>query len=98
MSEAGLSPSEKGQLCSLLEGFLQRSRKVQVDSSSIHVFKTVTIPVPSKYVEFGGPARVNTFRADSSYHNAPWYSEVSIKSGRNQGDILVCSGEIDVSC
>jgi hypothetical protein len=86
LSETGLSSLEKGQLCSILEGFLQRSRKVQV-GSTIRVFKTMDIPVASEYIEFGGPARVDTIRADPSYHNAPWFSDVSIKSGRNRGDV-----------
>ena len=86
LSETGVSSEEKGLLCSILDRFLHKNRKVQV-GATIRVFKTMTLPVSREFVEFGGPARVDTIRADPSYNRAPWFSDVSIKSGRSRGDV-----------
>ena len=52
-----------------------------LSESTVKAFKTLHVPVNRQFVpQFGGPARVDIVRADSSYRGEAWNSDVFIRA------------------
>jgi len=80
-----LSALEFAALKTELADFMGKQNKV-LSQSTVNAFKTLHIPVNRDVVPFGGPARVNIVRADSSYRGAAWNSDVRIQAQSVDGD------------
>ena len=74
-----LSALEFASLQTGLAEFLANENKV-LSESTVKAFKTLDVPVNRQFVPFGGPARVDVVRADSSYRSEAWNSDVSIRA------------------
>ena len=74
-----LSALEFAALKTELADFMGKQNKV-LSQSTVNAFKTLHIPVNRDVVPFGGPARVDIVRADSSYRGESWHSDLSVKA------------------
>jgi hypothetical protein len=74
-----LSVIEFAALKTQLAEFMGQQNKV-LSEPTLKAFKTLHVPVNRDIVQFGGPARVDIVRADSSYRGESWHSDVSIKA------------------
>ena len=80
-----LSELEFAGLKTHLAEFLGQQNKV-LSRITVNAFKTLEIPVNRDVIPFGGPARVDIVRADSSYRGEAWHSDVCIRAQSGDGD------------